>query len=237
MEITGDYHTHSKYSKNNHGKNTIEEMVSYAKDLGLVSYAVTDHGPKHIFFGIKPENIDKARKEVDELKQKNSMNIFLGVEANLIGKDGSIDLDEEQIKKLDLLLVGYHKGTRTDFVNIFRCMFCGKKQREINTLAYINCLNKYKVDIITHLNEYIRVDVYKVALEAKKKGTLIELNNKHINFSEKEANDLVRSGCSFILSSDAHKKQNIAKLDRALDFVMKYNIPLERIVNVDRVYK
>ena len=237
MNITGDYHTHSKYSKNNHGKNTIKEMVDYASELGLVSYGVSDHGPKHIFFGIKRKNIEKARQEVDKIKENSKIKVYFGIEANLIGKDGSIDLSSEEIKKLDILLVGYHKGTITDFVNPFRMLFNPKKQKLINTLAYLNMLDKYHVDIITHLNEYIKVDVYKVAVKAKEKGTLIELNNKHIRFNDEEAKQLIDSGCNFILSSDAHKKKNIAKLDRTLEFVLKYNIPLERIVNVDKLYK
>ena len=108
---------------------------------------------------------------------------------------------------------------------------------EINTEAYINCLRKYKVNFISHLNEHVKVDVYKVACEAKKQGTIIELNNKHLSFDENDAKALIESGCDFILSSDAHRKDRIAKLDRVLDFVEKYNIPKDRIVNLDRVYR
>ena len=53
MKITGDYHTHSKYSKNNHGKDTIKEMVLSAKEKGLESYGISDHGPAHVVFGIR----------------------------------------------------------------------------------------------------------------------------------------------------------------------------------------
>lgn len=237
MIITGDYHTHSKYSKFNHGKNTIKEMVEKAEDLNLLGYAVTDHGPKHTMFGIRRKNIDKAKKEVEDLKKIAKLNLFFGLEGNLIGKDGSIDLTDEEIKKLDLLIVGYHRGCKNNFTNVFRAIFKPEKQKELNTEAYLNCLDKYKVDIISHLNEYIKVDVLKVATKAKEKGTLIELNNKHIKFTESEAKELIESGCNFILSSDAHRKQNIAKLDRVLEFVEKYNIPHDRIVNLDKQYK
>lgn len=237
MLITGDYHTHTKYSKNNHGKNTIKEMVDYANELELESYGISDHGPKHLFFGIKRENIDKAKAELEQEKANSKAKLFFGIEANLIKKDGSIDLNEDEIAKLDILLVGYHRGTRTDFYNPFRALFNPKLQKEINTLAYINCINKYKVDILTHINEYIRVDVYRVCCAARDKGTLIELNNKHINFNDEEAEALVRSGCEFILSSDAHKKGNIARLENVLNFIDKYKIPHERIVNLDKIYK
>lgn len=238
MRITGDYHTHSTYSKNHHGKNTIAQMVEYAKELGLESYGVSDHGPGHLFFGIKRENIAKAKSEIEELKKTSPLSLTFGIEANLVGKDGAIDLSDEEISKLDLLLVGYHKGTVTNFYNPFRALFNKDKQKKINTLAYVNCLNRYKVDILTHINEYIKVDVYRVACEAKKKGTLIELNNKHVHcFSDEEARALINSGCDFILSSDAHKKGNIARLDKALEFVEKYKIPHERIVNIDKIYR
>lgn len=234
MQITGDYHTHSKYSKNFHGKNTIAEMVDFAKDLGLVGLAITDHGPRHIFFGIKRKNILKAREEVDDLKKEKNFNVYLGIEANLIKRNGEIDLTEEELKNLDILIVGYHKGTITDFYNPFRNK---EKQKRINTEAYINCLNRYKVDIISHLNEYIKVDVKAVAEVAKERGTIIELNNKHIKFSDEEAKQLIDSGCKFILSSDAHRKENIARFDRALEFVEKYKIDKSRIVNIENIYK
>lgn len=234
MNITGDYHTHSRYSKHWHGKHTIADMVSYAENLGLESYAVTDHGPRHAMFGIRRKNIDKAKAEVENLKKTSKINIYFGIEANLMKGDGTIDLSEDEIKKLDLLIVGYHRGCKTDFVRRSRDK---EKQKEINTQAYLNLLDKYKVDIISHLNEYIDVDVFKVTSKAKEKGTIIELNNKHIKFGEAEAKALIDSGVTMILSSDAHKKQNIARFDKALEFVEKYNIPHDRIANIDKLYK
>lgn len=239
MIVTGDYHTHTKYSKNLHAKHTILQMVEFADDLGLNSLGISDHGPKHLFFGIKKSNIDKARQQIDQINssKKYNVKVLMGIEANLIGKDGTIDLNQEQISKLDNLLVGFHKGAKNNIYSFFKSIFNPKKQIEINTNAYINCLNKYNVTILTHINDYIKVDVFKVASEAKKHGTLIELNNKHLNFTKEQAEDLVKSGCNFILSSDAHKKQSIARLENVLKFIETYNIPLERIVNVDKLFK
>jgi putative hydrolase len=39
--ITADYHTHTRYS---HGKGTIEDNVRVARDMGLKSIAIADHG-------------------------------------------------------------------------------------------------------------------------------------------------------------------------------------------------
>ena len=97
MKLTGDFHTHSKFSKYNHGKNTIEENFEQAKALGFSAYGVSDHGPKHIFYGVRKKNFAKMRAIVDELNAKNQgTKIYLGLEANLIGADGTIDVTENE---------------------------------------------------------------------------------------------------------------------------------------------
>ena len=236
MVFTGDYHTHTKYSRFGHGKNTIQEMVKTAEEKGLVSYGISDHGPKHILYKCKPKYFDEIRQQVEEINKTSKVRVYFGIESDLIKKDGTIDLTKEQIEKLDYLVVGYHICAFNNFYCAIRNLFNPKKQKEINTEAYINCLRKYKVKFISHLNEHVRVDVFKVASEAKKQGTAIELNNRHLKFNDKEAQELIDSGCDFILSSDAHSKEKIAKFDNVLAFVEKYNIPKERILNLDKVF-
>ena len=49
MKLLADLHTHSKYSRFGHGKNSIEEMAIAANEMGLVEIGITDHGYKHFF--------------------------------------------------------------------------------------------------------------------------------------------------------------------------------------------
>src|SRR5699024_3959910 len=110
MNIIGDYHTHTIYS---HGKGTIRDNVEEAFKKGLQEIAICDHGPGHFTYGIKREDIKKMRKEIDELNkefQPKGLKILLGVEANIIRYDGTIDVDDEIIEFLDILLLGYHFG-------------------------------------------------------------------------------------------------------------------------------
>ena len=119
MKLQADYHTHTIYSKWYHARNTVNQMVSYAQKLGLKELAITDHGPKHLLFGINPKYLDKLRNQINNANNKYNVKVYMGVEANLIAQDGSIDLTDDQINKLDILLMGYHKGTKTDFVKYF----------------------------------------------------------------------------------------------------------------------
>ena len=48
--LTKDLHTHTLYS---HGKGTPEENVLAAVSMGLKTVAVSEHGPGHMFFGVR----------------------------------------------------------------------------------------------------------------------------------------------------------------------------------------
>ena len=67
MKVLYDFHMHTFRSD---GKSTIEENVVKAIESGLKIIAITDHGPEHIFFGIKEKQILDLRKEVNRLNKK-----------------------------------------------------------------------------------------------------------------------------------------------------------------------
>ena len=72
MQILADYHTHTKYS---HGKGTIEENVLEAISKGIKTIGISDHGYKHLAYGIKLNDIYKMREEIDKLNEKYSVSV------------------------------------------------------------------------------------------------------------------------------------------------------------------
>ena len=56
-----DHHTHTIYS---HGKGTILDNVRAAAAKGIRSIAITDHGPGHLTYGIKMEQLPQMRKDI-----------------------------------------------------------------------------------------------------------------------------------------------------------------------------
>ena len=234
MKVLADYHTHSRYSKWYHAKHTIAQMAERAKELGLSEIAITDHGPKHLFYGINPKQIDKAKQDAINASKKYGIKVYMGIESNILKQDGTIDLTDEQIKKCDILLMGYHKGTRCDFVKYLdKKNRNTKEQIEKNTQAYVNAINRYPIDIITHLNEYIRTDTKRVADACYKNNTIIEFNSKHMKFTDEDIEILLNSGVNFVVSSDAHNKKRICDVDPCLELIKKYNIPLDRVKNIE----
>lgn len=252
MNFLGDYHTHTIYSKKPfilwyHAKGSIEDNIASAKQVGLKEIAITDHGFNHGLFGCSRKNLKIRKEEILRLSQKYGIKVYFGVEANFIGQDGTIDVIDSDRQYLDIVLCGFHKPTiakkMSDGFNIFFKNFfakyfgTSKKMYMRNTQMVLNALEKNKIDVLTHLNSKMKCDVVEIAKKAAEKGTLIELNERHCDFSKSEIDGMLEAGASFIVNSDAHKPAKIGAFPNAESIIDKYNIPKERIVNLDKLPK
>ena len=248
MLLLGDYHTHTIFSRHHHGKSTIEQNVQVAVQKGLKEIGITEHGFAHIFYGVRRKNIKKMRAEIDRLQKIYPIKIYLGIEANLISSEGDIDLTEEEQSWFDYVVMGYHTFAKPksfkEYWNFFRpnARACRKnaytpKIIEANTNAYIKALQKNRINIISHICSKMQVDVVKVAKECLKTGTLIELNARRLRITEDEAKQLATIGAKFVLDSDAHICHNVGECNRGINFVIKNNIPLSQVVNIDKIEK
>lgn len=244
MILLGDYHTHTKYSRKNHGKGTVLENACVARDKGLKQIAITDHGFNHWMFGIKRKNIVELKEEVLNAREITGVDILLGVESNLISADGSIDVVEGDYDNLDILLMGFHRLVKMEtikdlfYINYANglSIFSPSKERiSRNTTAFLKALDKYPIDIITHLNFGFPTDTLAVARMAKEKGTLIELNGKRINFTDKELEIMASEGVKFIVNSDAHSPDRVGEVNKALNLIFRLGLPLNQIVNIDKL--
>ena len=241
MKLLGDYHTHTNYT---HGISSIEENVAQAENLGLKEIAITDHsylGHNHISAG----DLQKMRADIDAIKDKYNVKILLGIEANLMSREGDIDISDEELKELDLVVLGFHRLSKVSFKEFFKFVLPNllrkkptKAQIERNTQAYIKAMDKHRVSILAHLGYAgCAVDYVRLAKECVKRGVYIELNGKRINFGVDEFKAMADTGVKFIIDSDAHDCKNIAKNHRAFNLIEKAKIPLEQIANLDQLPK
>ena len=103
MWATADLHTHTIYR---HGRGSIRENVLAAKQRGLHTIGMADHGPGHLFICVRGvEALHRMREEINGLQSEfPELEILLGVEANIVDVDGTIDVPEEILPELDYLL-------------------------------------------------------------------------------------------------------------------------------------
>lgn len=193
MRFLVDLHTHTVAS--DHAYSTVNDYVMQADKSGIAMFAVTDHGPDledapHKWhFG----NLHVIPHVVDNIA------ILRGIEAN-IRADGTLDLDDVYLNRLDIVLAGFHPNI-------------DKLDEAEYTRLMVKVIESGKVDIVSHIgNPRYPVD-YKTILEcAKANNVAIELNSSSgINTRKGSHDNCVKVaklakeiGNTISLGSDAH---------------------------------
>ncbi|CAK7060447.1 PHP domain-containing protein [Tissierella sp.] len=252
IKLIGDYHTHTIYSsgfrkEGKHAIGTIRDNAEAALAKGLSEIAITEHGPGHYLYGVRKKRIPLMRDEIDRLNEEfmpKGLKILLGIESNLVGLDGTLDVDEKLLKYIDFLIMGYHYGatpkTLKDGIGLYvlnpisKIFRIGKeKAKELNTRAYIKALGKYPINMISHPGSKAVVDIVELAREANKYGTALEISAKHSQLSVESIKLLLDMDVIYMVNSDAHRPEDVGNVENGIRKAKEANLPLDRIKNIE----
>lgn len=241
MAFQGDYHTHTVYS---HARGSIEHNVMVARDKGLKQIAITDHGFRHIAFNVRRADFKFMQRDIARIKDKYGIDIMLGLETNLQGLKGQIDIVDSDLSNLDVLLCGYHEYVYPASVKDFFSFFIPNHipvhrksdlMKGRNTEAYIKAIHRYPIDVVVHPKYGIEIDVAALAVECKKLGVFMELNGKRISMSDEEIQSMAATGVGIICDSDAHSPEHVGNMSLPIACIERNNIPYSQIVNWDKL--
>lgn len=238
-KIIADYHTHTTYS---HGKGSIEDNVKIAIEKGLKTLAITDHGSKHFIFGVSEKKLLKQKEEIKLISEKYpDFQLLFGVESNITGIGGGYDITSGFEQNFDIILCGFHKPVWADKLSDYTDIFYNSYSKYLyaptneqiakNTKAYINLIKTKPIDIISHINYHLKVDIKEVAKAASDYGVAIEVSSRHSDCTEEDYEALFASKAMLTLNSDAHKPESVGNIDKALEIVNKYDVDPKRIIN------
>ena len=241
LKITADYHSHTTYS---HGKGSIADNAVVASQKGLEILAITDHAVRHPFIGVSRKKYDIIRKDLQEVQSRYpDLTLLMGIEANILGMDGDIDVTEDDAKQLDIVIAGYHLTSFPyKFADYFRitwnaltkyAMKSTKGQIARNTAMYVNAIKKHKIDILTHPGFRLDIDYKEVGKVCADYGTYVEISSRHRTPNDGNIEQMLATDCQFVLDSDAHKSEDVGSCDFAKSLVEKYGISKDRIANID----
>lgn len=238
LKLTADYHTHTRFS---HGKGDIEDNVQAALRLGLKKIAIADHGYAHMGFGIRKSDLPLMKEKIIILRERYpEIEILLGMEANILDPDGTLDVDDEDLKLLDVLLAGYHfgsapkgwSGIKFHGLNLIaRGGYESAMAKELNTQAFCNAMLRYPVNILTHPGAKGPVDILRVAAVAAQRGVWLEINSHHGFLTVEQIREAAPSGVKFVIDSDAHRPQDVGQCDEGLKRALDAGISTDQLVN------
>ncbi|NLM50061.1 MAG: phosphatase [Clostridiaceae bacterium] len=221
MRITVDTHTHTSVS--HHAYHTLDEMLRQAGEMGLEGIAITNHGPA-LGDGAHPWHFSSMSSLE---KEYYGVRLLKGAEANIISYDGQLDLEDWVLKRLDLVIASYHEP----------CV--APSTVEEHTRGLLNVMDNPHVDIIGHMgNETYKCNYEAVVKKAKEAGKIIEINSHSFVFrknSDKNCREIAllckKHGVNIVVSSDAHAKDRILFVDKALKMLDEINFPEELVLN------
>ncbi len=231
--LTRDLHTHTKYS---HGKGTPEENVLAAVSMGLKTVAISEHGPGHMFYGVRGERLKELRRETERLKEKyaGQIEVLFGIEANLTGF-GLCDIPKELMDSFEVKLLAFHKGGRPeDGFGIRRCLESlgvGRSDPVKTAQALLLAGERYKIDIFSHPGLYVACDIPTLARGARELGIKLEINAARVTMTDDELRQAAELGAELIIGSDAHTPQRVGDDALAIAAAKRAGV-MRSVVNV-----
>lgn len=231
--IIRDYHTHTLYS---HGKGTPEENVLAAVSLGMKAVAISEHGPGHMFFGVRGEKLRRLRREVDRLacRYADRIQVLMGIECNLTGF-GKCDMPEDMMNMFDVRLLAFHKGApAADGFGLRRNMeslHLWRPEPEKTALALLEAGEKYRIDIFAHPGLYVESHIPTLAKGAKELGIKLEINGARVTMTREQLVQAAEAGAEFVIGSDAHSPIRVGDDSLARRAAEEAGV-LSRVVNI-----
>ena len=211
MKRLMDIHTHAVAS--GHAYSTVDENLRWAAEQGLQLVALTDHAPAmkdttcHAYFAnlhVLPEMLHGVR-------------LLKGIELNILDFDGTIDMDEAVLQRLDLAIASLHMP----------CIKPGTKKE--NTQAFLKVMENPYVDIIGHADDpSVPCDFEAIVQEAQHQGKLLELNN---NSTTAHRPGSLPSLKQYILCCKAHSQRVCVASDAHFDTMVGNVAPIMALLD------
>ncbi len=209
-DIRGDLHVHSNWSD---GNATIAEMAQAAQARGYAYMALTDHSRRVTI----AHGLDRARllRQIDEIDRLNAklrgFTVLKGIEVDILA-DGSLDLPDEVLSRLDIVVAAVH--------------YKFDLSRDEQTERIIRAMDNRHVSILAHPTGRLieerapyDIDMDRVMTAAKERGCCLELNAEpdRLDLTDVAAKAAKELGVQIAISTDAHSTAGLAYMRYGVD--------------------
>lgn len=209
-DLQGDLQAQTDWTD---GSASIEEMAKAAAARGLRYIAITDHTKRLAMTnGLDETRIKKQWLEIDRVNKKLrasgfEVHVLKGSECDIL-KDGSLDLPDEVLEKLDVVGASVHSHFNLP--------------RAEQTKRIIRALSNPHVDILFHptgrliqKRDPYEVDMDEIIAAAKKTNTVMEIDAypTRLDLKDEYVKKCVAKGVKMTIDSDAHSPSHFDHLE------------------------
>jgi DNA polymerase (family X) len=204
-DLRGDLHVHTRASD---GRNGLREMAQAAQRNGLEYIAITEHSRRlAIAHGLDESRLLAQCDEIDQLNvQLQGITLLKGIEVDIL-EDGSLDLPDTVLAKLDVVVAAVHSRFGLS--------------RAAQTDRILRAMNSRFVHIIAHPSgrligsrEPYDVDMAKIISCARERGIALELNAHpdRLDLLDTQCQAARQAHVPVAINSDAHAATEFSHL-------------------------
>lgn len=195
--IRGDLHMHTTWSD---GAQSIEEMVSYAQEIGYEYIAITDHSKfLQVANGLSEARLRRQKEEIKRINEKyTDIHVFAGVEMDIL-PDGTLDFSNEFLKEMDFVIAAIHSGFSQSQDEIMDRMYQALDNPFVNVIAH-------PTGRLIGRRDGYDIDLERVIKRAKETDTALEINANpnRLDLSADWAKKAQEVGATLVINTDAH---------------------------------
>jgi putative hydrolase len=222
--LRGDCHLHTRWSD---GSADLRTMALTARALGHEYIVVTDHSPRlTIAHGL---DRDRLLAQLAEIAAVNAdlapFRVLTGMEVDILD-DGSLDLDDDLLERLDVVVASVHSKLRTG--------------SEEMTERMVRAVRSPHVDVLGHCTGRLigkrppsTFDADAVFRACAESATAVEINCRpeRLDPPRPLLARAVELGCSVTIDTDAHATGQLEWHPLGCDRAAEVGVPLDRVLN------
>jgi DNA polymerase (family 10) len=223
-DIRGDLHAHTHATD---GTASLEDMVQAARDRGYTYLAITDHSQRvTVAHGLDAHRLTQQLDAIDRLNEKlKGFTILKGMEVDILD-DGSLDLSEPLLKRLDLTVCSIHS----------KFNLSANKQTE----RILRAMDNPHFTILGHptgrlINERqgYPVEMERIIQGAKERGCFLELNSHpaRLDLTDIYCRMAKELGVKISISTDAHSVRDFEQIHYGLNQARRGWLDAKAVLN------
>ena len=210
QDIWGDLHIHTDATD---GRAGLREMAAAARARGYGYIAITDHSRRlGVAHGLDAKRLAKQMEEIDRLNEGISgFTVLKAIEVDIL-EDGTLDLPDTILSKLDLVVGAIHSRFDLPQVKQTERILRAMDTRYFNILAH-------PTGRVMNQRPAYAVDMERVMRGALERGCFLELNAQPERLDLNDANcRLAKSmGLKVAISTDAHAELELGFMRFGVD--------------------
>ncbi len=209
-DMRGDLHMHSTWSD---GKASVGEMVDACVARGYEYMALTDHSKALAMTGgLDEAKLARQWEELDLLLAgRDDITVLRGMEVDIL-KDGSLDLSDEWLERLDIVLISVH--------SFFDLSEADQTARVVKAVSHpaVNVLAHPTGRVLGERDPYA-IDLGAVFDACLAHGVAVEHNSSYqrLDLSDTELMAAHAHGLTISVGSDAHSVAQLATMRYGVD--------------------